>query len=275
MSSHWFVKQLFNWFIHYFLQFSYEFHLVSPLVAFWQTFFVFGFFLITCVILRWLFCHLSLKCFPSTFSWLSCHFMSLWWQGLWELLPCAWWNFFHLSWGLFPCIQWSFLHSPLFCYSACNSPDALCTCHLPSRSPYCPYIVSQCSHFPSNLPYCPCIASWYGRFSLHILLLMAISHVFTCCHTLGQIHYMMSLMVIHWCCHHISEYIQDLLLIFCWHASQACFNVYCSVAHLVFREHSPKNMFFVRTVIDLIDWFLCRFSPALEVQKSVIVLHFY
>ena len=67
-------------------------------------------------------------------------------------------------------------------------------------------------------------------------------HVFACCHTLGHIHYIMSLMVIHQCCHHISEYIQDLLLIFHWHAFQACFKVYHLVAHLVFREYSPKNV---------------------------------
>ena len=34
MSSHWLVKQLFNCFIHYFLEFSYEFQSVSPSVDF-------------------------------------------------------------------------------------------------------------------------------------------------------------------------------------------------------------------------------------------------
>ena len=150
MSSCWLVKQLFNCFVHYFLEFSYEFQLVSPLLDFWWTLFVFSIFLITCVILRWLFCHLWLMCFPHTFAWHSCHFMSLWWQALWDLFPCAQWNFFHLSWGLFPCIWWSFLHSPLFHYSACNGPDALCTCHLPSRLPYCPHIIAQCGHSPSK-----------------------------------------------------------------------------------------------------------------------------
>ena len=240
VSSHWLVKQLFNCFVHYFLEFSYEFQSVSPSVDFWQTLFIFSIFLITCVILRWIFCHLLLTCFPSMFTWLSFHFMSLWWQASQGLLPCAQWNFFHLSWGLFLCTQWSFLHSPFFHYGACNIPDALCTCCLPSRSPYCPHIVSPCGCFPSKLPYCPHITSQCGRFSLYIFLLMAISRVFVCCHMLGHIHYMMSLMVIHQCHHCISEYVQDLLLIFHWHASQACFNVYCLVAHSVFREHSPK-----------------------------------
>ena len=62
MSSCWFVKQLFNCFIHYILEFSYESHSVSPSVGIWWTFFVFSFFLITCVILRWLFCCLCLTC---------------------------------------------------------------------------------------------------------------------------------------------------------------------------------------------------------------------
>ena len=201
-------------------------------------------------------------------------------------------------------------------YSACNILDALCTCCLPSRLPYCPCIIARCSHFPSKLPYCPHITSWCsyfpsklpycphitswcsyfpsklpycpritsscGRLSLHIFLLIAVSHVFACCHTLGHICYMMSLMVIHQCCHCISEYVQDLLLIFHWHASQACFNVYRLIARLVFREHSPKNAFFIRTIVDLIDchrqsrqlFFMQVFLLHWKFKKSVIVLHF-
>ena len=181
----------------------------SPLVDFWQAFFVFSFFLITCMILRWLFCHLSLPCFSSTFTWLSCHFTSLWWQA---------------SWGLFPCTQWHFLHPPSFCYSACNILDTLCIWCLPGRLPYCPHIAAQC-----------------GSSFLYIFLLTGISCVFACWHTLGHICYMMLLMVIHQYHHYISEYVQDLLLILHWHAFQACFNVYCSVAHLVSREHSRKT----------------------------------
>ena len=38
MSPRWLVKQLFNFFIHHFLEFSYEFQSVSPSVDFWWTF---------------------------------------------------------------------------------------------------------------------------------------------------------------------------------------------------------------------------------------------
>ena len=95
MSSCWLVKQLLNCFVHYLLKFPYEFQLVSLSVDFWWTFFIFSVFLITCVILRWLFCRLLLPCFSSMVAWLSCHFMSLWWQASQGLFPCVWWNFFH------------------------------------------------------------------------------------------------------------------------------------------------------------------------------------
>ena len=75
MSPHWFVKQLFNCFIHYLLEFSYEFQSVSSLTGFQWVFLIVQLFWITFMILRWLFCHLSLLYFPSTLTWLSCHFM--------------------------------------------------------------------------------------------------------------------------------------------------------------------------------------------------------
>ena len=77
MSPCWFVKQLLNCFIHYFLEFSYEFQSVSSSAGFWQVFLVFWLFLITFMILRWLFCHLLLSYFSSMLTWLSCHFMTL------------------------------------------------------------------------------------------------------------------------------------------------------------------------------------------------------
>ena len=144
--------------------------------------------------------------------------------------------------------------------------------HFPSKLPYCPCITSWCSHFPSKLPYCPHITSWCSRPSLYILLRMAISCVFASCHMLGHTCDMMSLIVIHHCCHCISEYVQGLLLIFCWHTSQACFNVYHLVACSVFRKHSPKNVFFIRTIVDLIDnlcdCFLCRFFSCTGSSKK-------
>ena len=110
MSSCWFAKQLLDCFIHYFLEFSYEFQSVSSLAGFWQVFLIFWLFLITFMIWRWLFCCLLLVYFSSMFTWLSCHFMSLCWQASWDFLPCVWWNFFH---------------PPFFHYSFCNVPDAL------------------------------------------------------------------------------------------------------------------------------------------------------
>ena len=149
MSSHWLVKQLFNCFIHYLLEFSYEFQLISSSVDFWWIFFIFWLFLITCMILRWLFCHLLLLYFFSMIVWPSCHFTSLQWQVSQDLLPC---------------VQWSFLHPSFFHYSACNVPDTLCTWCLSSRLSYCPCITAWCGHFPSKFPYCPHIASWCGSF---------------------------------------------------------------------------------------------------------------
>ena len=155
MSSCWFVKQLLNCFIHYFLEFSYEFQSVSSLNGFWQVFLIFWLFLITFVILRWLVCHLLLLYFSSMFTWLSCNFVSLCWQVSWDLLPCAWWNFFH---------------PPFFCYSSCNFLATLCVWCLPSKFPYWCHITSLC-----------------GSLLFHILLLTAISRVFVCCSTLGHI----------------------------------------------------------------------------------------
>ena len=67
------------------------------------------------------------------------------------------------------------------------------------------------------------------------------------------------------------------------HACLSLLQCYQLVALLVFREYSPRKMFCVRTVIDLfLDRhrqskivFYAGFSPALEVQKSVMFLHFY
>ena len=261
MSSHWLVKQLFNCFIHYFLEFSYEFQSVSPSVDFRWTFFIFGIFLITCMIFRWLICCFSLPCFSSMVAWLSCHFMSLQWQVSQDLLLCFQWNFLHSSQSLFLCTWWSFLHPPFFHYIACNVLDAFCAWCFPSRLPYCPCIAAQCGCFPSKLPYCPRIASWCSSFSSKLpycLTVLALlpdmvtpSSVFSCSWSSAMfLHvtthlvifiYMMLLMVIHQCNHCIWEYVQDLLLTLHWHTFQACFNVYRLVACLVFMEHSPKT----------------------------------
>ena len=183
-------------FIHYFLEFSYEFQSVSPLVDFWQTFFIFSIFLIICMILRWLFCHLELPCFPSMFTWLSCHFTSLWWQVLQGLLPCVWWNFFHSSWGLF--LLYSVEFPPLSFLPLV--PVMFQTLCAPAVSPVgCPTVLTS---FPdaaaSPVSYLTVLASLSNVvtpssvFSCSWLSAMFL-HVATCL----VICYMMSLMVIH------------------------------------------------------------------------------
>ena len=132
MSSHWFVKQLFNCLVHCILEIFYDFHLVSPLVDLWWTFFVFQFLLITFVIWGWLLCHLSLPYFYSMVTRLSCHLTSLCWQASWDLLPCIWWNFFHHS---------------LFCYNFCNVLDILSVWFFSSRFPYCFCLAFWCRSF--------------------------------------------------------------------------------------------------------------------------------
>ena len=66
--------------------------------------------------------------------------------------------------------------------------------------------------------------------------------------------------------------------------SNSLLQCYRSVALLVFKEYSPRKIFSVRTVVDLfldhrrqskIVFFYAGFSPALEVHKSVIFLHFH
>ena len=158
--SHWLVKQLFNCLIHYILEIFYEFHLVSPLVDLWQTFFIFWFFLITFMMWGWLFCHLLLLYFSSTVTWLSCHFMSFWWQALRDLLPCVWWNLFHHS---------------LFHSSFCNVPDIL---HV-----WC---------FSSRFPYCVCLTFWCRRFFFCILSMIS-SCLFAYWYMLGHTCHMISL----------------------------------------------------------------------------------
>ena len=132
----------------------------SSLSALWLTsnkFFIICLFWITFVILRWLFCLLSLLYFVNTLAWLSCHFMSLCWQASQDLLLCAQWNFFQ---------------PPFFHYSFCNIPDILCVWDFLSRFPYCPCIASQCGSLLLTF--------------LSVSLLTTIHHVFTCCHMLGH-----------------------------------------------------------------------------------------
>ena len=248
MSPCWFVMQLFNCFIHYFLEFPYEFQSVSSSAGFQQVFLIFQFLLITFVILRWLFCHLSLLYFSSMLTWLSCHFASLHWQ---------------VSWDLFPCTQWNFFHPPFFHYSSCNVPDTLHIWCLPSKFPYSPCIASQCSSF-----------------LLYVLLFTTISCVFACCHTLGHIS---SYDAVDQFITNATTVFQNTSKICSWSFVDTLFKpasmstVWLPVwylgntvlGHVLHKNHHRSNRLSLTIYVIV---FYAGFSPSLEVQKSVMFL---